>query len=385
MTTRGLATLLETIDPVAAQTVPLAEAVGRVAARDVGAVEGSTALLRTGVTVGPDDVEALATAGATTVAVRRRPQVAVLCARADLATAQALAGWCTAAGAHAVVRTRPGHPDPAEIEREPTQVPDLVLVVGAAHHGALARLAWHPLEAGSGGPGIDGQRAAAVSAIGDTLAVSLPGDPAQARHLRDRVVTPLLDAYAGRAPRMPAAVEPRRPALAPPTVAFVAKSGTGKTTFLERLLPELAALGLRVGVVKHHAHPTPFDLPGKDTYRLEEAGAAIVLGACPVQVAVFRRENGSGDLDGVIAEHLGGMDLVLIEGFKRGSYPKVELHRSSWSADLLCEDEELLAIITDEPLPRRSPQHGWDDLAAVARLLGDLARVPTLPAPGSRR
>jgi len=173
----------------------------------------------------------------------------------------------------------------------------------------------------------------------------------------------------------------------PPVVSVVAKSGTGKTTFLERLLPELAARGLRVGVVKHHAHPTPFDLPRKDTYRLEQAGASVVVGACPVQVAVFRQEDGSADLDAVITAHLGDMDLVLIEGFKRGDYPKVELHRAAVNSELLCTRDELLALVTDEPLAEAVPQLPWDATDEVAELLcrwcdgGPGTSVPPRPWP----
>ena len=114
---------------------------------------------------------------------------------------------------------------------------------------------------------------------------------------------------------------------APYVMSIVGKSGSGKTTLLERLLPELRRRGLRVGVLKHHHHMSSFDTPGKDTYRLAEAGAELVVGASPVQVAVFHRTEGSADLDAVIATHFADVDLVLTEGYKRGAYPKIEVHR----------------------------------------------------------
>jgi molybdopterin molybdotransferase len=155
----------------------------------------------------------------------------------------------------------------------------------------------------------------------------------------------------------------------PPVVSFVAKSGTGKTTFLVKLIPELKVRGLRVGVLKHHAHPTPFDVPGKDTYRLAQAGADVVLGTSSVQVAVFHQEDGSADLDGIIARHFGGLDLVLAEGFKQGNYPKIEIHRAAHKAELLCEPGDLLALVTDEPLAYNLPQFDLEDAAAVADFL----------------
>ena len=62
-----------------------------------------------------------------------------------------------------------------------------------------------------------------------------------------------------------------------PVLGFVATSGTGKTTLLTRLLPLLKARGLRCGVVKHSHHDFAIDIPGKDSYRLREAGADQVM------------------------------------------------------------------------------------------------------------
>ncbi len=157
----------------------------------------------------------------------------------------------------------------------------------------------------------------------------------------------------------------------PPVISFVAKSGSGKTTFLEKLIPVLKARGVRVGVLKHHAHATPFDVPGKDTYRLAQAGADVVVGACAVQIAVFYQEDGAADLGGVIDRHFGGVDLVLAEGFKRGNYPKIEIHRAAHplAGQLLCDPGELLALVTDEPLSSSAPQFDLEDAAGVADFL----------------
>lgn len=155
----------------------------------------------------------------------------------------------------------------------------------------------------------------------------------------------------------------------PLVVSVVAKSGTGKTTLLERILPELRGRGVRVGVLKHHSHESSFDVPGKDTYRLAAAGADVVVGASPVQVAVFRRENGSGQLDALIATYFDGLDLVLIEGFKRGSYPKIEVHRSERGDTLLCETDELLALVTDRDWDLPVPQFDLNDASGLADFL----------------
>ncbi len=157
-------------------------------------------------------------------------------------------------------------------------------------------------------------------------------------------------------------------------ISIVAKSGTGKTTLLEHLLPKLRSGGLRVGVLKHHSHLSSFDVPGKDTYRLAEAGADIVVGASPVQVAVFRRENGSGDLDAVIARYFDDVDLVLVEGYKRGGYPKIEVHRSARSEELLCSADEILALSTNRRWDLPVPQFELDDASGLADFVMEFVR-----------
>jgi molybdopterin-guanine dinucleotide biosynthesis protein B len=117
-----------------------------------------------------------------------------------------------------------------------------------------------------------------------------------------------------------------------------------------------------------------FDTPGKDTYRLAEAGADVVVGASPVQVAIFRRQEASSDLDTVIAESFDGMDLVLVEGYRRGSYPKVEVHRSERSMELLCEPDELIALVTDGAWNLPVVQVDLEDYARLADLLVEHVR-----------
>jgi len=157
--------------------------------------------------------------------------------------------------------------------------------------------------------------------------------------------------------------------LIPPIVSVVARSNTGKTTFIEALLPALKDSGLRVAVVKHHHHTSSFDTPGKDTHRIAEAGADLVLGISPVQVASFSREAGSSDLDAVIARYCSGYDLVLTEGYKRGDFPKIEVYRVERSDKLLCDFGEMIALVTDTAWDTDVPQFSLSDAKGVASLL----------------
>jgi len=176
-------------------------------------------------------------------------------------------------------------------------------------------------------------------------------------------------------PRLPRAVVTREPPehlRAPPDgpaiVSVVGKSNTGKTTLLEGVVPALRNRGVSVGVLKHHGHPTPFDMPGKDTYRLSAIGAEVVVGLSPIQVAVFRNV-AEPDIDEVLRSSLGGVDLVLTEGYRRGPYPKIEVLRAERSARLLCTENELLAVVTDIDLPVQVPQFQIGDAQSVAAFL----------------
>ena len=142
--------------------------------------------------------------------------------------------------------------------------------------------------------------------------------------------------------------------MIPKAVSFVAKSGSGKTTLLEKVIAELKCRGYRIGVVKHDAHRFEIDHPGKDSYRLTAAGADTMLISSPEKLAVVKRHAGEPPLAELLATYFQDVDLVLTEGFKKNTFPKIEIHRRERSATLLCRGEEfdptLLAVASDEPL-----------------------------------
>lgn len=152
-------------------------------------------------------------------------------------------------------------------------------------------------------------------------------------------------------------------------VSVVAKSNTGKTRLLEGLIPVMGDMGIRVGVIKHHSHPGTFDTPGKDTHRIALAGAEVVVGLGPDEVAVFSRTDRPVDLEDAVRLHLVDMDIVFTEGYKRGPYPKVEVHRMERSGELLCDPSELIALVTDGEWDIGVPTFGLDEFSALAELL----------------
>jgi len=154
-----------------------------------------------------------------------------------------------------------------------------------------------------------------------------------------------------------------------PIVCFVGKSGSGKTTFLEKLIPVLVSRGHRIGVVKHDVHGFELDQPGKDTWRLRQAGARRVALSSPQSFALIGLAEEEVPLADLVRRYLDDVDLVLAEGYKRSSLPKIEICRAARSRELLCRPEELLAVVSDLHFDLPVPQFGLDDATGVADLL----------------
>ncbi|MCU7890643.1 MAG: molybdopterin-guanine dinucleotide biosynthesis protein B [Candidatus Thiodiazotropha sp. (ex Ustalcina ferruginea)] len=136
-----------------------------------------------------------------------------------------------------------------------------------------------------------------------------------------------------------------------PVLGFAAYSGTGKTTLLKQLIPHLRDAGLRLGVIKHAHHQVDVDTPGKDSYELRKAGAGRLLLASSRHWALMVDE--VEEREPMLAQLLERLDcdtvdLVLVEGFRHLSFPKIELHRSSLGKPLIFpEDSSVIAIASD--------------------------------------
>jgi molybdopterin-guanine dinucleotide biosynthesis protein MobB len=152
-----------------------------------------------------------------------------------------------------------------------------------------------------------------------------------------------------------------------PVICFVGRSGCGKTTLLEKLIPELKARGYRIGTVKHHAHPGfDIDKPGKDTWRHAQAGSDHVVIAAPDKIASIRKLADRLDLH-KIASNFKDVDLVLTEGFSRTQFPKIELLRTGWSAEPLDDLSNRVAWVSDNPdLATDLPVLALDDYQGLA-------------------
>lgn len=128
-------------------------------------------------------------------------------------------------------------------------------------------------------------------------------------------------------------------------------SGAGKTTLLEALIPRLNAAGLRVSLIKHAHHRFDIDQPGKDSYRLREAGCSEVLLVSDHRWVLMHELRGEPEpsLEEQMAR-FSECDLVLVEGFKHTPVPKLEVHRPLVGKPLLAgEVDNIVAVASDEP------------------------------------
>lgn len=133
---------------------------------------------------------------------------------------------------------------------------------------------------------------------------------------------------------------------------FAGYSGAGKTTLLEALIPRFVAAGLRVSLLKHAHHHFDIDQPGKDSYRLREAGCAEVLLVSGQRWALMHelRDAPEPGFEEQLAR-FSDCDLVLVEGFKHMPVPKLEVYRPAVSKPLIATDENeyIVAVATNEP------------------------------------
>ncbi len=163
----------------------------------------------------------------------------------------------------------------------------------------------------------------------------------------------------------------------PPIIGFVGHSQSGKTTLIEKLIPELISRGYKVATVKHtHHHVVPDDTE-KDSWRHLQAGGAAVVLSSPRAVVMTRTTTGETGLD-EISRLLGEeYDLVIAEGYKHDrNVAKVEVHRQA-AGPLLTDVPNLLAIVSDQQSPDNEVRHiAPDDVAGLADLIEESVIKP---------
>ncbi|MBD3707773.1 molybdopterin-guanine dinucleotide biosynthesis protein B [Klebsiella pneumoniae] len=160
-----------------------------------------------------------------------------------------------------------------------------------------------------------------------------------------------------------------------PLLAIAAWSGTGKTTLLKRLIPELCALGLRPGLIKHTHHDMDVDKPGKDSYELRKAGAAQTIVASEQRWALMTETPEKPELD--LTWLVSRMDAskldprFLVEGFKHEPVPKILLFRqnSGHRVEELVIDEHTIAVASDVSIATSLPLLDLNDVPQIATFI----------------
>ena len=163
-----------------------------------------------------------------------------------------------------------------------------------------------------------------------------------------------------------------------PILCFSAASGTGKTTLMVSVIGQLHQAGLRIAAIKHGHHPTDPDVPGKDTHRFRQAGAATVLFASQERWFLIQElHNRAEPTLEEHAMHLQDHDLIMVEGYKNEHHPKIVVHRmASGKASLHEKLLNVIAIATDDPdLVANLPKFSLHDTAGVANFIRDYFKL----------
>jgi molybdopterin-guanine dinucleotide biosynthesis adapter protein len=149
-------------------------------------------------------------------------------------------------------------------------------------------------------------------------------------------------------------------------------SGSGKTTVITKVIPRLIARGVVVSTLKHAHHGFDLDQPGKDSFFHRAAGATEVIIASAKRFAILHelRDEPEWDLPDLVAK-MAPVDLVLVEGYKRDAFPKLEIHRAANGKPLIHpEDKHIVAIASDIALPAaKVPVIDLNDIEAIADML----------------
>jgi molybdopterin-guanine dinucleotide biosynthesis protein B len=155
-----------------------------------------------------------------------------------------------------------------------------------------------------------------------------------------------------------------------PIISIVGKSDSGKTTLIEKLVPELTRRGYRVATVKHDVHGFEVDREGKDSWRHKQAGAHTVIISSPKKIALIRDVEKDSTLDEIRRRWVQDVDLILSEGYKKDVQPKIEVFRKEKHKKLLCtKKDNLVAIVSNQKFNVGVPCFHLDDMKGLSNFI----------------
>ena len=157
--------------------------------------------------------------------------------------------------------------------------------------------------------------------------------------------------------------------MTPPIVCFVGRSNSGKTTLIERLIPELTRAGYRVATIKHAGHGFDLDTEGKDSWRHKRAGAKTVVVLSKGSLAMFTDVPEELPVEAVRDRFVNSeIDLIIAEGWKSEGFPKVVVVREELQ-EVSVSLEGLLAVASIKPIECSAPWFDRDDVQGLAQLI----------------
>lgn len=164
-------------------------------------------------------------------------------------------------------------------------------------------------------------------------------------------------------------LNPLIPRTIPPVVSIVGYSGSGKTTLIEKLISALKQRGLRVGTIKHDVHGFEMDRPGKDSWRHKQAGASATIITSPRQIGmVMDADHDHHPME--LLPLMAGMDIVIVEGFKKAILQKIEVFRSENGKPPACRgDKNLIAVVSNTSLDWGVPRYTDDDVEILTDII----------------
>ena len=155
-----------------------------------------------------------------------------------------------------------------------------------------------------------------------------------------------------------------------PIVSIVGRSKGGKTTLIERLIPEFMKRGYRVATIKHHGKDFQIDQEGKDSGGAKQAGAQTVVISSPQKVALIEDASQDLSLEDLATRFIQGVDIIIAEGFKRDKHPKVEVFRKEIHPEPLAPQlKNGIAVVSDCPLSLDIPCMDPHDIKGIADVI----------------
>jgi molybdopterin-guanine dinucleotide biosynthesis protein B len=157
--------------------------------------------------------------------------------------------------------------------------------------------------------------------------------------------------------------------MAVPIIGFVGRSNSGKTTLIERLIPELVLAGYRVATIKHAGHGFDLDTEGKDSWRHKRAGASTVVVVSKGSLAMFSDVSSEiqvGELRDKFLDR--DLDLIIAEGWKSEGFPKIVIVRDRLG-EVPFSPDGLLAVVSNTPIEAPVPTFHPDDIKGLGDLI----------------